>query len=465
MDVKPSSWPMRWPAGEAWLRPSSLDLLKNTPIDTLILPLAAAGQNAKSLIDEAHRRGIAMVAFTDGAADPGAARAAGFDAAASAKPSDGMIPWTPRGEMPRNSSAPVLAVTESVWPSVKSSNTDRWAGGAGAASAEAGPTGVPWVDTNGWFVQMARVLAPGKGIWIVVDPPSTDLATLRAETYTLAVADAAAYGGRWVVTLDNGFASSIAAGDSAALRDWESIAAAMRFFVTHQHWSTLQPISVVGVMSDFHGDNEFVSTEVLNLIARRQVPVRIIEKSAIRRDSMAGLKMIIYCDQGAPAPELGKQLLAFAEAGGLLVCPKGSAVLASGASTPGAHGRFQLFTAGKGRIAVSTEDQPEPFVYAGDAHMLLGRREDIVRIWNPGAANSFYAGPAAGSRSAVLGVLGYTRRPVTDMSIFLSNPWRSARFWTFGSQQAQTVDPAKRPDGVELNIPPFTVFFALELEG
>jgi hypothetical protein len=455
---------MRWPTGARWLQPSALDLLKDTPIDSLVVTFSAAGQELKPLLDEARRRGIALVALIDGLAGLAAARAAGFDAIASPQAAQGVIPWTPRAGMPRDSAAPVLAVTGSVWPSVRTSNTERWAGGSGAAAAEAGPTGVPWVDSNGWFVQMARVLAPGKGIWIVAEPPAK-LTNLRAETYALAVADAAAYGGRWVVTLDEAFASSLSAADAPALADWRALAAALRFFSAHHEWSTYRPLSALGILSDFHGDNEFLSTEILNLISRRQVPFRVLANSAQGAGSLEGLKAVIYADRELPAPPLRKQLLAFVQAGGLLVCPKGSASLASGPAVQGAHGRFQVYTMGSGRIAVSTQDQMDPFVCAGDAHILLGRRQDLIRIWNPGASSSYYASPAAGRGNALLQLLSYTRRPVSDMSVQLAHPWRSARFWTLGAQQAQAVDLIKKPAGVEVHIPPFAVFCALELEG
>jgi hypothetical protein len=452
---------MRWPAGDAWLRPTALDLLRDTPINTLILPLAAAGQNTKPLLDEARRRGIALVALADGNSDPGAAGAAGFDAVASPEASGSVIPWTPRGGMPRNSAAPVVAVTESVWPAVRSG---RMMEEATAAPVEAGPTGLPWVDSNGWFIQMARVLAPGKGIWIVVDPPAK-LTTLRAETYALAVADAAAYGGRWIVTLDDAFASGLSGTESPAVSDWKALASALKFFAVRQQWSGYSPISNVAVVSDFLGNNEFLSTELLNLLPRRQVPFRVIEKSALRTGALDGLKMVIYADGEAPAGALREQLLAFAKAGGLLVCTKNCAALASGSAVTAAHGRFQVYTAGSGRIAVSTEDQMDPYVCAGDAQILLSRRFDQVRLWNLGAANTYYAGSASGRSSAVLSILNYTRRPVTDMSVQFARQWRSARFWSLATEQAQPVELVKRPAGVEVRCPQFAVFCAVELEG
>ncbi len=453
---------MRWPAGDAWLRPAALDLLKDTPIDTLILPVAAAGQNSRALLDEARRRNIALVALTDGNSDPGAARAAGFDAVAAPKAAGSVIPWTPRGGMPRNSAAPVVAVTESVWPAVRSGRMGE--GEATAAPVQAGPTGLPWVDSNGWFIQMARILAPGKGVWIVADPPAK-LTTLRGETYALAVADAAAYGGRWIVTLDEGFASSLSAADGSARADWKTLAGALNFFAARQQWSGYQPISVVGVVSDFHGDNEFLSTEILNLMSRRQVPFRVIEKSALRAGTLNGLKMIIYADGQLPAGTLRSEMEAFAKAGGLLVCPKACAALASGSAVTAAHGRFQVYTAGSGRIAVSTEDQMDPYVCAGDAQILMSRRLDQVRLWNLGAANTYYAGAASGRGGAVLQLLSYTRRPIADMSVQFARQWRAARFWTLGAEQAKPVELIQRPAGVEVRCPEFAVFCALELEG
>ena len=89
----------------------------------------------------------------------------------------------------------------------------------------------------------------------------------------------------------------------------------MRFFVAHKQWSTYRPISVVGIVSDFHGGNEFLATETLNLIARRQVQFRVIEKSALAANSLTGLKMVIYADQEPPTRLRGSSSFAGASNG------------------------------------------------------------------------------------------------------------------------------------------------------
>ena len=461
-DVTARSWPMRWPTDPRWLALAALDVLKESPIDCLIVPWSPAGPDLRPFLGEAGRRGMALVALLPASADPAAALAAGFDAVTSSEAGQKRIPWTTRSAMPYSSTAPVLAATDNVWPSVKANRVEGWAGGAGAAAFEAGPTGVPWVDSNGYFIQMARALAPEKGIWIVADAPDK-INGSRAEAYALAVADAVVYSGRWVLALDDAFAAELITGAGSGPADWKHVVESLRLFAAHQEWSAYRPFGCVGIVSDFRGDNEFLSGETLNLISRRHVPFKVLEKSKLRDDSFAGLKAIIYADGDLPDAALRKRFLAFTQAGGLLICPKSSASLASGPGVPDAHGRFAVTKLGSGRIAIATDDQIDPFLYVVDSHIMLGRRHDLVRIWNPGAANSYYAG-SPDSRKGLLQIISYTRRPVADMSVQLSMPWSSARFVTSGAADAAPLKPIKKSDAVEFNLPSFTVYCALELE-
>ena len=57
----------------------------------------------------------------------------------------------------------------------------------------AGPTGVPWVNSNAWFSLLAGRMAPGKTVWLDFDPPEESTLAHPAN-YPLAVADSEAYG-------------------------------------------------------------------------------------------------------------------------------------------------------------------------------------------------------------------------------------------------------------------------------
>jgi hypothetical protein len=457
--------PMLWPSAAGWEEPSALALVENTPINCVILKWDGASK-LLPLVAEGRRRGLTLIALLD---EPGAraraeaAKTAGFDGIAGPFPEDSMgglpvIPWVARADLPRSSQASTIAVTGNVWPSAKISMRGQ------RDAADAGPTGVPWVDSNGWFVQLARELAPDRVIWIVAEPPSGRM-TMPAETYALAAADSAAYGAEWVISLGSEMAGRLASADPSAISDWKRFAARLRFFPRHEEWRSYRPLGAVGVLSDFHGANEFLSTEALNLLARRHLPFRILEKSKLRKQRLSGVKALIYVDEDLPAPALRTQMLEFVRAGGLLICGKASAPLAAGgAAVDEPYPRFDVRRLGKGRVAVSTEEQIDPYMLAGDSHILLSRRNDLVRLFNAGPGNSYYAGSPDG-RKAVFGVLDYTRRPNEALSLQFTRAYRTARFWSLDSEAAVQLELVKRgPEMVEAGLPQFSVYCAVELE-
>ena len=113
--------PLRWPS--AWADPALLGQLKGSGIDALLVDNSDEFEGVRA---RAAQSGIEVF-------HPDA-------------PPDGVKIW--KGE----------------WPGVRSSR------GNGAA-ASAGPTGVPWVDSNGWLARLAAALDPDCAAWIDAAPP------------------------------------------------------------------------------------------------------------------------------------------------------------------------------------------------------------------------------------------------------------------------------------------------------
>ncbi len=193
-----------------------------------------------------------------------------------------------------------------------------------------------------------------------------------------------------MVSLDSDLRGGLARGDAKALASWKAIAAAVEFFEQRRAWSALEPLGVVGVVSDFKGPNEATSGEILNLLGRRNLAYRILEASAAATAALAGFRALIYVDQGAPAPQLRSKLLAFAEQGGLLMAGA-EWDRAVGKPTGMDHPRVDVRQLGKGRLAVSKASEPDPFMIARDVHMLLGRTYDVARFFNLSAFLSYCA--------------------------------------------------------------------------
>jgi hypothetical protein len=399
--------PMRWPRG--WKDPAPLGLLKGTAIDYLIVD---KGDEFEAVRARARQQDLRVV-------EAGAALA-------------GVT--TIKGE----------------WPGVRMSR-----GGPGQAMG--GPTGVPWVDSNGWAVRLAAIRQPETAVWVDA-PPSGDL-RITATSYMVAMADSAAHGGRWVIALDQNLADGLAAGKPEAADIWKHIAATASFFAAHKGWDGYQSAAVAGVISDFAGANEFQGQEMLNLLARAGLHYRILRKDAPL--SLTGLKAVIYADAEAPAPELRKQVSAFVQAGGMLItAPNWGAV--EGSAKPADHPNFSIHELGKGRIAMAHAAPDDPYEMANDAVVLISHRYDLVRFWNGGATGSYYAVSPDG-KQAVAHLFFYANRGPDSASVRIAGPYRSVKICTVDRPEIKAVHVELQKDAVEVHLPQVPQYVALEL--
>jgi hypothetical protein len=385
---------MRWP-GE-WSDPSALDVVRNSPVNLLL------ADRDFPLISEMQRLGITVL---------------------ESPPSD-------------------VTVIKGEWPGVRSSMNP---------GSRAGPTGIPWVDSNGWQVRLARPPA-----WVTAALPQQTI--LGPANYLLALADAAAYGGHWLLDLDPNLRSRITARDPSAMETWSRLAAAMRFFAAHRAWTAWQPLAVVAFVSDFAGGNEFTSGELLNLTARLNQPYRILRKS--EPVSLAGLKAVIYPDAEPPAPGLRRQLIEFVQSGGLLIAGDKSGI-SEGTPAPADHPRYTVRALGKGRIAIG--DLSDPYQAASDAQILLSHRHDLVRFWN-GASLGSYLTAAPDGKAALLQVINYSGRPGMDpVTARVAGNYREARIHSLDGAAPKPLQSVQQKEGIEVHLPPIPVYAAIEL--
>jgi hypothetical protein len=400
--------PMRWPAG--WADPAALELLKGTPINCLV-----AGQRAGLLREPAAKLGIGVVD-------------------------------TPPGD---------VAVIDGAWPGVRLSQGRR------RDTADAGPTGAPWIDSNGWAVKLARARSY-KPVWVAFDPPA-DGGAITADNYQLAAADAAMAGGSWIVSLDKTMAAALDRREPAALESWRKLADLLTFFEQRQAWRDWTPMASLAVVSDFSGDNEFMATEVLNLAARRNLLVRIVDQARAAPADFSGLRAALYVDREAPSAALLDTLIRFARGGGLVIVPAAAAAkFPAGPPAESPLENYALRALGKGRLAAPKKEWDDPFYLASDAHILTSRRHDPVCIYN---ATSLFAACFARGPEAVVHLLNFSRRESSNrISVGLARTYAGARFQAPGAEPVP-LQPAAAGRGVEFYLPPLALYAALELGG
>ncbi|MBZ5585910.1 MAG: hypothetical protein LAQ30_27705, partial [Acidobacteriia bacterium] len=348
-----------------------------------------------------------------------------------------------------------LAISDNVWPGVARQSF----------GGEAGPTSAPWLDSNGWYVQLARARSETP-VWLIFDPPGASSVT-PSQGYQTAVCDSESAGARWVISLDANLRSGLAEGNPTARQTLKQAGEAARFYRNHAEWKAFRSLGVVGVISDFTGENFETSGEILNLMARRNLQFRVIWKSQAMTKPFAGLKTLMYADREAPAPDLRRKMMTFVEQGGLLVTgPKWGA--GGTPANPGFPTQFEVRSFGKGRLAVAREELSDPYQVAVDTQLLTSHANDLVKVYNSSSSGcSLFTGSSDGKK-ALLQILSYASgRSSGPRTVWVGRKYRSCRLWSIGADAPMPLEPSPSEEyfGMEYKIPQETpASFALEFE-
>jgi hypothetical protein len=454
-----------------WCEPAALEILRGTAVNALVVPWAE-GKAADAdqpralapLVAAAASRGLAVIGWASEPADlrkaAAAARASGLAAIAteSTEPLEGadVLRFRKRG-LGALATPAFLGDAEAVWPGMRPLKLEK------GVDAVSGATSRPWIDSNAWYVRLVRgVLAP-KTVWLAFEPPD-DGRPVAADSYLVALVDSAAGGGRWLLSLDPALRRGLSEGRADARDIWSRVARGVDFFHRHAAWEDYRPAGQIGVVSDFSGANEFLSHEILNLLARRSALVTAIGKDRVSATSFDGLDAVICVDEAPPGKDLATRLVAFAERGGTLVAPPGwkaGGVPEAAAANP----RFELFRLGKGRVAVARAAVDDPERLAEDAELLVSHRHDRVRVYNLGIGQYHYA-TSGDERAGVLHMVSYpSPYPTLPVAVWFRQPWATGRTWRLDGADGVAAKRVASGPGVEFHLPAGRFYRALEVAG
>ena len=395
----PELIPLRWPKG--WRDASTLGLIKGTPINCLV------GESPPPFP-------IGDVTFVN---------------LNKGTPPEGVVPC------------------EGVWPRVLPATKKD--------AAEAGATGGPWVDSNAGVIRLTQTMNPGRIVWVDSSPPGGN-EVVPEDAFVRAVAEAEAYGAHWITTLNQSLAEGLAAGAGEAHRLWKRMISAMAFFASRLEWRTWEPVAALAVVSPFEGESKLLSEEFVKLAPRRHLACRVLRAADVAGGSLTRQKAILYLDSGPPAGDVRRRLLEFAQAGGMLIAPPGTA---SGEPVETRLG-YHLYRSAKGLIAVPREAWYDPFSLVDEIQVLLSHREDVVRVWNGGDMNSHFVTAPKGGQG-VVHLIPYASGRTQAVTIGLAEPYRRARVLTLDGQRL--VQPVRGELGIEIPVGEFTSYAAIEV--
>jgi len=448
-----------------WYEPSTLSLLEDSPANCLLVTWSAPAdvaveaeqqQLVKVYAEAAHKRGLAVLGLVYASGD---APKIAADAARAAL--DGLVlegEFVPEFPAALRKAAGSMLVIEIA----KDAAAWRWkpvpivavAGVApsGRNLTEMGirgaPSSEPWIQSNMWLVRSFGLVSPSRPVWI-----SSQIENASAGDYPRAVADAAAAGGRWIIALDDAFRAKLRARDASALEAWRHLSSYLRFAEGHAAWRALAPYGNVGIVLDPASTKSDLAGEYLNLVARRQVPYRLVARSGLNAAAAAKLRAIVAIELDPPSAAERRLLQDFAENGGLVIAGP------SWGSAPKTE-PFAEIPTGKGRVVVYKD--PDPGTVARDLKEMLSDDDLGVVPFNVPSVITFASGGGPG-KPLVVQLVNYFDHPAEAVTLRVAGKFRLARLET---PDGAAVDlPLRDTEGrTEVTVPKFLLWGAVSME-
>ena len=412
--ASPSQWvPMRWP----WTDPQSLDLLSQTPINTILLPAhsplaslaAARGLNtllvlrsdadAMTAAEEVRKNKLAGLVLEGSFPPQLAAKLRDALAGSSAI----VVELTTRAAMRLAGNDPIIGTFQGVWPGIQVTDDGK---------AKAGPSGSAWIDTNSGFLRAARAF-DHEAVWLGNTPPTDQV--VRGERYLQAICDAAMVGARWIVALDPHFVSDLHQRDPGALKTWSRMLELMRYYEGHPEWRTLPPGGKLALVQDAdHG--ALISGGIIDMIGVKHTPVRAIPPQKLTPGILQGATMAVNVEPGALTPEQTDVLRAFTRSGGTLLT-----------APPGAD---EAIPQDKNRITLDENELKHIDDLWHDVQNMIGRKNLGVRLFNVASMlSSLESGPGG---SIYVQLVNYSEYAVENVTVHALGKFKKAHLYMPG---------------------------------
>ena len=226
------------------------------------------------------------------------------------------------------------------WPHIRT----NWVTRRNDVLQVAGRSAQPWLESNAALIRIIQAAAPDATplltyAWKPITVSDADEGP-ALENYLVAIAEAGSFGGDLVLPLHQRFEKDLLLGKPQARAAWKEIRRYIDFYAANlpNHY---RQIANVGVVTT----DPMKSFEVMNLLARHNVPFRIIDAARLQAVSLTPFKLLIVTDQSTESAALGE----FVRHGGTIVTAK-----------PGM----------------------DPNALALDVRRQLGRENRAIDIWN-----------------------------------------------------------------------------------
>ena len=310
------------------------------------------------------------------------------------------------------------------------------------------PTEQPWIDSNLALVGFDRAFRPTQTPlidfqWALSDALQQQLGP-STENYALAVAEAGALHSDLILNLYPNLQKALASGSDEGWAVWNHVSKYVEFYLRKD----ARPVAFdanVGVMTD----NFDTSYEATNLMARHNIPFRVLPSSHLAPRDLQGLDLIVIFAQ--PDPAAIRQLGGFVEGGGEAILVN----LRSPFPGQSSEGRrvsadSMIYTLGNGKVIEIAGGVADPGKFSEDVRRLLGKEKLPISLWN---ASTIIAIPykLPGASTATVELLNYSADPM-PVQVRIQGTYAEARYET-PERGSEILTPTHQDGFTQFDVP------------
>jgi hypothetical protein len=325
------------------------------------------------------------------------------------------------------------------------------------------PTAQPWIDTNLALIRVQQRSHPEElPLYSFSWNGSTNGSNpgqqpaITPTDYSLAVAESCSFQADLILELEEGMQRAFIAQDLQAKIFWKEVRSYIDF-CTHAGEQGLKPAANVAVVVDELDSSD----EVMNLLARHNIPFKVFLPSDLRAENSAAFDVVVVFakrDQTAY-----KRIANLADHGKTVVV-----VDAHGAYPWQTHEAVRVnehtvsYAVGKGKVLELSEPVADPETFAQDIRRLLGKQDVLMSLWNGLTTIAVpYRGP--GGTLKVLNLVNYAVEPVR-VQLQVKGSYSAIRYETPGQECCQSLVPVKHDGFTEFVIPDLMIAGRVHLE-
>ncbi|HLY59222.1 MAG TPA: hypothetical protein VKV95_00505 [Terriglobia bacterium] len=315
------------------------------------------------------------------------------------------------------------------------------------------PTHQPWIDSNLASIRIGRAFAPAQAPLYSFKWDLSDLLRMKqgpsAADYSLAVAEAGAFHADVILDLPGSLQGALAQNNANAWSKWKRVKRYLEFWPQAKQGS-LESLASVGIVMDNPDENY----EAVNLIARHNIPFRIIRSADLTAHSLDTFDLAVFF--APPQKEQIGIIDDFASQGGtaILVGMHGSFPWQS---TPGVRSgeHSATYAVGKGSVIELSGPVTDPEIFARDVRRSMDQQRMLMTLWNSlTTVAALYLDPQAGE--TILELVNYYKEPV-GIQVQVKGTFSSIRYETPEEGCCKSLTPVQHDGFTEFEVPQLVI--------